>query len=60
MTMADSKDSEIQSVRRAAEKAWVRIERKQRKALAVALEAKRQLEELDVILGDREPPNKVA
>jgi hypothetical protein len=54
------KRPEIDAVRERARKAWDRIERKQRKAIEEALEAKRQLEELEVILGDREPPNKVA
>ena len=53
-------DKEVQSVRRAASRAWYAIERKHRKAIEAALEAKRQLEELEVILGGREPPNKVA
>jgi hypothetical protein len=57
MTMA-SEDGEIRSVRRAASKAWFAIERKHRKAMQVAIETKRQLDELEAILSGREPPSK--
>ena len=51
-------DDEVQSVRRAASRAWHSIERKHRRALETAIETREKMEELEGIIRDLGPSGK--
>ena len=53
-------DKEVQSVRRAASKAWYTIERKHRRALETALQTRQRMEELESIIRGLDPRGKRA
>lgn len=53
-------DKEVQSVRRAASKAWYAIERKHRRALETALQTRERMEELESIIHGLDPKGKQA
>jgi hypothetical protein len=53
-------DREVQSVRRAASRAWHAIERKHRRALETALQTREKMEELENIIRGLDPRGKQA
>jgi len=53
-------DKEVQSVRRAASRAWHAIERKHRRALETAIQTKKRMEELESIIRGLAPREKQA
>ena len=53
-------DNEVQSVHRAASRAWHSIERKHRRALETAIETREKMEELEGIIRDLGPSGKRA
>ena len=55
-----SEDKEVQSVRRAASRAWHVIERKHRRALETALQTKERMDELENIIRGLNPRREQA
>jgi hypothetical protein len=53
-------DKEVQSVRRAASKAWHAIERKHRRALETAIQTRERMEELENVIRGLDPRGKRA
>jgi hypothetical protein len=51
----DEKEKEMLAVRRAASKAWHAVERKHRRAVETAIKTKREMENLEKILGELTP-----